>query len=197
MVGRKSDPVNYTVYTVLLELPNLEVSISSNQRRHPTKSDAPSTQNRTSRLIVLERKDRQIIDQELYIAPILDDGNLVESTGRIHYRRQRIRTLGHEIEARRLAQVGQEERALLGPAPAEIRHVQRPDVARVVLRVGAVARRQARVEDAAAVDGLGGEEEDGQPRLVARGEFPGDADAVWEHLWGPKDKVVVDAAPSG
>ncbi|GKT94492.1 nonselective cation channel [Colletotrichum tofieldiae] len=135
----------------------------------------------------------RVVDEELDLALVLDDLDLVEGPGGIGDGRQRVRALGYEMEPRRLAQVGEVEGPLLGPAPPEVGRVQRADVGGVVLRVAAVARLEGRVEDGplAVVGGGGGaEEEHGEARLVARGELPGDADAVGEHLGHPVDEVV-------
>ncbi len=78
--------------------------------------------------------------------------------------------------------------------------MQKTDIGGVVLRVAAIPGFEGGVEDGAlAVVGGGGsaEEEHGEAGLVARGEFPGDADAVGEEFGDPVDEVVGFVAGAG
>lgn len=186
--------LSLSVIILSSKLPHLKVTISRYKRLHLSEPDPPIPNNRPRRFIVVELKDGQVVDAEFNLALVLDNLNLVKRTSGVWDRRQRVRALRNKVETRRLAQVRQMERPLLGPAPSEVGRVQRAYVGRVVLRVTPVPRLEGRVKDgplAVVGDGGGAEEEHGQTWLIARGEFPGDADAVGEDLGHPVDEVVV------
>ena len=71
--------------------------------------------------------------------------------------------------------------------------MQGVQVAGVVLRVGAGAGVQVRIEDAAAAPRCGAEEEHRESRLAHGGELPAHADAIREDLRTPHREVIVVA----